>query len=47
MNNDNFYPAKYNGNKSFTQADVRTANATGFGAASDDYMERGIELNEE
>lgn len=47
MNNDNFYPAKYAGSKSFTQADVRTANATGFGAAADDYMERGIDLNEE
>lgn len=47
MNSDNFYPAKYGGSKSFTQADVRTANATGFGAAADDYMERGIDLNEE
>ena len=24
-----------------------TANATGFGAAADDYMERGIDLNEQ
>ena len=47
MNPDNFYPSKYGGTKSFTQADVRTANATGFGAAADDYMERGIDLNEE
>lgn len=47
MKDDNFYPAKYVGTKSFTQADVRTANATGFGAAADDYMERGIDLNEE
>lgn len=47
MNSDNFYPSKYGGTKSFTQADVRTANATGFGAAADDYMERGIDLNEE
>ena len=47
MNPDNFYPSKYGGTKSFTQADVRTANATGFGAAADDYMERDIDLNEE
>ena len=47
MNHDNFYQSKYGGTKSFTQADVRTANATGFGAAADDYMERGIDLNEE
>ncbi len=47
MNPDNFYAAKYAGTKSFTQTDVRTANATGFGAAADDYMERGIDLNEE
>ena len=47
MKDDNFYSAKAGGTKSFTQADVRTANATGFGAAADDYMERGIDLNEE
>lgn len=27
--------------------DVRTANATGFGAAADDYAERGIYLSEQ
>ena len=26
---------------------MKTANATGFGAAADDYMERGIDLNEQ
>ncbi len=36
----------YNGTKKFTQQDVQTANASGFGAAADDYMERGIDLNE-
>lgn len=36
----------YTGTKNFTQHDVQTANATGFGAAADDYMERGIDLNE-
>lgn len=39
--------SKYTGTKSFTQHDVPTANATGFGAAADDYMERGIDLNEQ
>jgi DNA polymerase V len=29
------------------QRQVPTANATGFGAAADDYMERGIDLNEQ
>lgn len=37
----------YTGTKRFSQQDVRTANATGFGAAADDYAERGIDLNEQ
>lgn len=44
---DNFYSSKYAGTKKFTQHDIHTANATGFSAAADDYMERGIDLNEE
>lgn len=44
---DNFYSSKYAGTKEFTQQDIHTANATGFGAAADDYTERGIDLNEE
>lgn len=44
---DNFYSAKYAGTKNFTQQEIHSANATGFGAAADDYMERGIDLNEE
>ena len=36
----------YNGTKNYTQQNVQTANATGFGAAADDFMERGIDLNE-
>ena len=47
MNTDNFFPAKYTGTKTLTQLDIHSANATGFGAASDDYMERGIDLNEQ
>jgi len=47
MNPDNFFSAKYTGSKAMTQLDIHSANATGFGAAADDYMERGIDLNEE
>ena len=47
MDPNKIYGSKYAGTKSFTQADVGTANATGFGAAADDYMERGVDLNEE
>lgn len=37
----------YNGTKNFSQHDVFTLNASGFGAAADDYAERGIDLNEQ
>jgi len=47
MEAENFFTAGYMGTKQFTQHDVLTANATGFGAAADDYMERGIDLNEQ
>lgn len=47
MHNEDFFSAAYRGSKQFTQQDVKSANATGFGAAADDYMERGIDLNEE
>jgi DNA polymerase V len=47
MDRDTFYTAAYKGSKEFSQWDVPTANATGFGAAADDYMERGIDLNEQ
>lgn len=39
--------AVYKGSKQFDQWKVPNANATGFGAAADDYMERGIDLNEQ
>jgi DNA polymerase V len=42
-----FLEAAYKGSKQFTQQQVKTANATGFTAAADDYMERGIDLNEQ
>jgi DNA polymerase V len=47
MEAENFFTTGYAGTKQFTQHDVTTANATGFGAAADDYMERGIDLNEQ
>ena len=47
MEEEEFYGAAYKGSKQYTQQEVKTANATGFGAAADDYMERGIDLNEQ
>ena len=47
MEVENFTGSSYRGTKDFRQQDVATANATGFGAAADDYMERGIDLNEQ
>ncbi len=41
------YDTDYSGSKNYTQQQVKTANANGFGAAADDYMERGIDLNEQ
>ena len=47
MELEQFFGMSYKGSKRFTQWEVPTANATGFGAAADDYMERGIDLNEQ
>jgi DNA polymerase V len=47
MEVENFFGSSYTGSKRFTQHHVTSANATGFGAAADDYMERGIDLNEQ
>src|ERR1700748_20894 len=47
MEVEQFSGMNYKGSKRFTQWDIPTANATGFGAAADDYMERGIDLNEQ
>ncbi len=46
MDEEEFYGAAYKGSKQYRQQQITTANATGFGAAADDYMERGIDLNE-
>ncbi len=47
MEQDNFYGCAYNGSRRFSQTDIAVSNATGFSAAADDYMERGIDLNEQ
>ena len=47
MEGEEFYGAAYKGSKQYTQQEVKIANSTGFGAATDDYMERGIDLNEQ
>jgi DNA polymerase V len=47
MDEEYFFNSGYKGTKQFTQKDVPMANASGFGAAADDYMERGIDLNEQ
>jgi DNA polymerase V len=41
------HSATHKGTKHFSLQDVPTAKATGFNAAADDYMERGIDLNEQ
>ena len=46
MDGDVIFGTAYKGSKQFTQQEVRTANAIGFGAAADDYAEKGIDLNE-
>ena len=47
MDLEQYQSIGYKGSKRFTQWEIPTANATGFGAAADDYMERGIDLNEQ
>ncbi|MDQ6812178.1 MAG: translesion error-prone DNA polymerase V autoproteolytic subunit [Bacteroidota bacterium] len=37
----------YKGTKNFTQHNVHRADATGFSTPADEYMERGIDLNEQ
>ena len=47
MEDNFFYSSQYEGSKDYTQWHVPAVNATGFGAAADDYAERGIDLNEQ
>lgn len=46
MGEEKVYTTAYRGSKQFNQWDIEQADATGFSAATDDYMERGIDLNE-
>jgi DNA polymerase V len=41
------FKSAYKGTKNFTQHDVHRANTTGFSTPADEYMERGIDLNEQ
>jgi DNA polymerase V len=47
MSTNPIQPSSYNGSKDYDQWQVHTANGIGFGAAADDYAERGIDLNEQ
>jgi DNA polymerase V len=47
MESGELFSSAYKGTKDFNQWNIKTANATGFGAAADDYAERGIDLNEQ
>ncbi len=48
MEGEVFYKSTYGGiKKRLINGMLSEANATGFGAAADDYMERGIDLNEQ
>ena len=47
MEIEQFFSAGYRGSKAFKQLDVPNADATGFGSPTDDYMDRGIDLNEQ
>ncbi len=47
MNDYRMQPATLKGSKDMKLQDIPVAKATGFGAAADDYMERGIDLNEQ
>lgn len=47
MKDITLHSALYKGTKHLSLQDVPTAKATGFNAAADDYMERGIDLNEQ
>ena len=40
-------PVAFASSKDMKLQDIPVAKATGFGAAADDYMERGIDLNEQ
>src|SRR5688572_5595414 len=45
MEGEFFNETSYRGTKKFSQQDVKTADANGLCAATDDYMERDVDLN--
>lgn len=47
MDSEGIQPAAYRGTRQYTQQEARTAEATSLTAATDDYAERGIDLNEQ
>ena len=47
MDANKFFSSSYTGSKESNQWNMNAANATGFNAASDDYAEHGIDLNEQ
>lgn len=47
MEEEFFFGATYNGSKQFAQADFPTTSVARFDAAAGDYMELGIDLNEQ
>ena len=47
MEIDKYFATQYTGSKKFSQLDVKTTQATGFTSPTDDYMDRGIDLNEQ
>ena len=47
MDTNPLYYVAYEGSKDFGPEQLKTSKATGFGAAADDYAERGIDLNEQ
>jgi DNA polymerase V len=47
MDGESWYRSAYGGSKDFSQWDIHTGKAKGFGAADGDHGERGIDLNEQ
>ena len=47
MEVDKYFATGYNGSRKFSPLNVKSTNATGFTSPTDDYMDRGIDLNEQ
>jgi DNA polymerase V len=47
MEINQYNSVSYNASNDFDQWNVQSANATGVGAAANDFVERGIDLNEQ